>query len=360
MARGNYDEAITNFKKSIDIARAIGYADILQYDYEQTANILQQTGKYKEALEYYNLFQSLKDSVYSSTQMQQIEEMKARFESNKKEQKLALANKENALKDLELRRKNILIAIGFSLVALVAALSYLLYNRYRWKNEAALAASKIQQAELTTRAVIDTEERERKRIAADLHDSIGQMLSAAKINLSALSSKIHFTGEEQLKFYNRTQEIIDECCREVRTLSHQMMPNMLIQYGLVEAVRELAQKIDSPRMNVNFHAHGAETGLDASTEIILYRIIQECVNNTLKHSEASLLDIQIISDEKEVGITIEENGRGFDVNAVNRAGGLGLQNIINRVEYIKGQVNFDSTPGKGTHIYIEIPVPQKA
>lgn len=356
MARGQYDEAITHFKKSIDIARAIGYAEILQYNYEQTANILQQTGKYKEALEYYNLFQSLKDSVYSSTQLQQIEEMKARFESNKKEQKLALANKENALKDLELRRKNILIAIGFSLVALVAALSYLLYNRYRWKNEAALAAAKIQQAELTTRAVIDTEERERKRIAADLHDSIGQMLSAAKINLSALSNKIQFAGEDQLKFYNRTQEIIDECCREVRTMSHQMMPNMLIQCGLIEAVRELAQKMDSPGMKVNFHAHGSGTGLDASTEIILYRIIQECVNNVMKHSEASLLEIQIICDDNEVGITIEDNGKGFLVSGATQKGGLGIQNIMNRVEYIKGKVNFDSTPGNGTHIYIEVPV----
>jgi two-component system NarL family sensor kinase len=298
----------------------------------------------------------MKDSLYTNAQLNQIEELKAKFENDKKEQKLALANKENALKDLELRRKNFLIALGFGLVVLVILLGILLYNRYKIKKEAELFATRANQKEQTAKSVIDAEERERKRIAGDLHDGIGQMLSAAKMNLSALHEEIHFDREEQSTFFNRTQDIIDECCREVRTLSHQMMPNVLLKNGLSSAVREFVNKIDSPRLKVNLHTHGLNERLEETIEIVLYRIIQECVNNVIKHSAANSLDIQIIKDETEISVTIEDNGKGFNMANQENFEGIGLKNIKTRVEYLNGSVNFDSSEGRGTHIHVEIPL----
>jgi two-component system NarL family sensor kinase len=355
-SKGEYNNAIINFKKSIDIAKEIHFPDILQYNYEQVANIYQQTDNYKDALEYYSLYQSVKDSLYTNAQMSQIEELKSKFESDKKEQKLALANKENALKDLELRRKNFFIALGFGLVVLISLFGYLIYNRYKIKKEAELFATRAHHKEQTAKSVIDAEERERKRIAGDLHDGIGQMLSAAKMNLSALNEELHFEKQEQSVFFNRTQDIIDECCREVRTLSHQMMPNVLLENGLASAVREFVSKIDSPRLKVNFQTHGLEQRLDETTETVLYRVIQECVNNVIKHSEASTLDIQIIKDEKEISVTIEDNGKGFNMANKENIEGIGMKNIKTRVEYLNGFVNFDSSEGRGTHVYVEIPL----
>ncbi len=355
-SKGEYNNAILNFKKSIDISKEIHFPDILQYNYEQVANIYQQTGDYKNALEYYSLFQSMKDSLYTNAQLNQIEELKAKFENDKKEQKLALANKENALKDLEIRRKNFYIMLGLGLIIFISLFGYLIYNRYKIKKEAELFATRANQKEQTAKSVIDAEERERKRIAGDLHDGIGQMLSAAKMNLSALNEELHFDKQEQYTFFNRTQDIIDECCREVRTMSHQMMPNVLLKNGLASAVREFVNKIDSPRLKVSLQTHGLNERLDETIETVLYRIIQECVNNVIKHSEASTLDIQIIKDEKEVSVTIEDNGKGYNMANEERFEGIGLRNIKTRVEYLNGDVNFDSSIGRGTHVYVEIPL----
>jgi two-component system NarL family sensor kinase len=354
--RGDYALSLYYFKMSIDLAKSAGLLDVLQYNYEQAANIYQQTGSYKEALEYYSLFQSLKDSIYNNSRSQQIEEMKAKYENDKREQKLALAKNENALKDLELRRKNILLSIGVGLIIITVLVSLLLYNRYKWKKEAEISASQMQHQELTAKAVIDTEERERRRIASDLHDGIGQMLSAAKMNMSALNNEIHFTKNEQKHFFDRTQDIIDECCREVRTMSHQMMPNVLLKNGLASAVREFVNKVDSSRLKVNLQTHGLSERLDDTVETVLYRVIQECVNNVIKHSNADHLDIQIISDHKEISVTVEDNGKGFDLKNIENGDGIGLRNIRTRVEYLKGGVHIDSRPGRGTLVHVEIPL----
>lgn len=354
--KGDYSKAITSFKQSIDIARQIHFQDILQYNYEQVANIYQQTGNYKDALEYYTFYQEIKDSLYNNERLSQMEELKAKFETDKKEQKLALANKENALKDLQLRRKNFYIILGFGLVVVITLLGFLLYNRYKLKKEAEIFATKAMQKEQTAKSVIDAEERERKRIAGDLHDGIGQMLSAAKMNMSALSEELQFQRQDQSVFFNRTQDIIDECCKEVRTISHQMMPNVLLKSGLASAVREFVNKINTPRLKVNLHIHGLTERLDETIEIVLYRVIQECVNNVIKHSEASILDIQLLGDANEISATIEDNGKGFDASLRDQFEGIGLKNIKTRVDYLNGTVNIDSAVGRGTHINVEIPL----
>ena len=212
------------------------------------------------------------------------------------------------------------------------------------------------QQEMATKAVIEAEENERKRIAGDLHDGVGQMMSAARMNLSALSHSIGFTNDEQRKNYDRVVSLIDESCNEVRIVSHNMMPNALIKSGLVPAVKEFIDRIDKNIIQINLYSEGFNKKTDSNIETVLYRVIQESVNNVIKHAKATELDISMIKEINSISITIEDNGKGFEINRRKNFDGIGLKNIQSRVEYLKGSVEWDSAPEKGTLVAIYIPV----
>jgi signal transduction histidine kinase len=209
-----------------------------------------------------------------------------------------------------------------------------------------------------TAAVMEAEENERQRIAKDLHDGVGQMMSAAKMNLSAFGNELSFKGEDQKLSFERIISLVDESCKEVRTVSHQMMPNLLLKSGLGRAVADFIDKIDRRVLKVHLHTEGLNDRLDSQIEIVVYRVLQECVNNVIKHSGASQLDISIIKDSDGISATIEDNGKGFDAINLNKDEGMGLRNMRARVEYVKGSIEFDSTPGNGTVVAIHIPIDQ--
>jgi two-component system, NarL family, sensor kinase len=134
-----------------------------------------------------------------------------------------------------------------------------------------------------------------------------------------------------------------------------MMPNALLKTGLTAAIREFIDKIDYSVLKVELSSEGLNDRLDSNTETVLYRVIQECVNNVIKHSGANHLDISLIKDNEGISATIEDNGKGFDSKDNSKFEGIGLKNIRTRVEYLKGSVEFDSKPGKGTLVAIHIP-----
>jgi signal transduction histidine kinase len=211
---------------------------------------------------------------------------------------------------------------------------------------------------MATKAILEAEEKERQRIAKDLHDSVGQMMSAAKLNLSAIENEIPFKDDMQKEAMLRIIKLVDDSCKEVRAVSHNMMPNALLKAGLASAVREFINQIDQKIIKVNLHSEGLNDRLDINTETVLYRVIQECVNNVIKHAHATQLDISLIRDEEGISTTIEDNGKGFDCTDPTKKNGLGLKNIKARVDYLKGTVDFDSAPGKGTLVAIHVPLTQ--
>jgi signal transduction histidine kinase len=214
----------------------------------------------------------------------------------------------------------------------------------------------IKQQDISTRAILQAEENERKRIAADLHDGVGQLMSAAKMNLSAFEHDLPFKSDEQKSAYEKAIALVDESCREVRSISHQMMPNALLKSGLSSAIKEFIDKIDSSIIKINLHTEGLNERLDSNIETVCYRVIQECVNNVIKHSGANTLEISLIKDEDGISATIEDNGKGFNSKEVEKVEGIGLKNIRSRIQYLKGTVDFDSEPGKGTLVAIHVPV----
>lgn len=134
------------------------------------------------------------------------------------------------------------------------------------------------------------------------------------------------------------------------------MPNALLKSGLASAVKEFLDKIDNRIIKISLHAEGLQQRLDSNTETVLYRVIQECVNNVIKHSGANKLDISLIKDADGISVTVEDNGRGFDTADKKKFEGIGLKNISSRVTFLKGTVDFDSSPGKGTLVAIHVPV----
>ena len=204
--------------------------------------------------------------------------------------------------------------------------------------------------------MIVAEENERKRIAADLHDGVGQMMSAAKMNLSAFENDIPFTNDGQKQSFEKIISLVDESCKEIRAVSHQMMPNALLKSGLASAIKEFIDKIDTRVLKVNLHSEGLNERLDGNVETVLYRVIQECVNNVIKHSGANSLDISLIKDADGIAATIEDNGKGFNAKDKEKFEGIGLKNILSRIGFLKGTVDFDSSPGKGTLVAIHVPL----
>jgi two-component system NarL family sensor kinase len=343
------DKALEQYNLSNSIALPMKFADLLLSNYKQLSVIAEKKGDYASSLNYYRKQTRLKDSIYSGEKMKQIEQLNAQYQSEKKEQQLKLQK-------AEISRKNYLLWGILGISALLILYGFNFYRKKQLQNKMNLQAEVMKQQDLATRAIINAEENERKRIAADLHDGVGQMMSAAKMNLSAFENEISFKDETQKIYFDKLIGLVDESCKEIRSVSHQMMPNALLKSGLANAVREFLDKIDNRVIKINLYTEGLNERLDSNIETVLYRVIQECVNNVIKHSGAGQLDISLLKDTEGISATIEDNGRGFDVTDKQKLEGIGLNNIRSRVGFLKGTVDFDSSPGKGTLVAIHVPV----
>ncbi len=347
--QGRLDKATEQYDLSNAIAAKMKFPDLQLENYKVLSDIAEKKGDAHLALDYYKKHVTLKDSLFSGEKMKQIEELNAKYQTEKKEQQLAL-------QDAEITKKNYLLISLIAVVALLVLWGISFFRKRRIQQELSLQATIMKQQDLATRAIITAEENERKRIAADLHDGVGQMMSAAKMNLSAFESDIAFKDENQRLAYEKVLSLVDESCREIRSVSHQMMPNALLKSGLANAVKEFIDKIDNRIIKITLNAEGLQERLDSNVETIMYRVIQECVNNVIKHSGANALDISLIRDKDGIAVTIEDNGKGFDTTDKLKFEGIGLKNIVSRVAFLKGEVEFDSRRGEGTLVAIHIPL----
>ena len=347
--------AIAYAKRAISFSREINYPDMLQKGYELLAEIYEREQNFAAAYQAHQQYTTVKDSIFNIEKSKQINELQAKYETEKKEQKIDLLHKENTIQKLKLTQRDGIIGVISAVFLGCLLIVYLLYNRYRLKQQTRLQAEVMMQQDLATKAVLTAEENERKRIAGELHDGLGQMFSAVKLNLSAIGENLTFKDEHNEKMFDKTLHLVDESCKEVRAISHQMAPNVLLKAGLTSAVRDFIDKIDARKLKVNLATFGLQERLDPNIEIVLYRVIQETVNNVIKHAKASALDIQLTKDAEGINVMIEDNGTGFNVTQLEKFDGIGLKNIRTRVAYLKGTVDFSSRPDEGTLVAIYIP-----
>ncbi|MGN6352099.1 MAG: tetratricopeptide repeat-containing sensor histidine kinase [Parafilimonas sp.] len=299
--------------------------------------------------------EDFEDSYNQSILSKQSSELEKKYETEKKEARIKI-------QQAQIHQKNILnyFLIGGAAALLVILL--LTYHNYR--NRQKLQQAKIDELETekqltATEAVLKGEEQERTRLAKDLHDGLGGMLSGIKFSLSNMKENLIMTPDNAQAF-ERSIDMLDSSIKEMRRVAHNMMPEVLVKYGLDKALKEFCSEIDrSGAISVSYQSVGMNNaGIEQTTAVTIYRIVQELVNNAIKHAQAKNLLVQLHQAEKErlLAITVEDDGKGFDVASLKQSGGMGWHNIENRVEFLNGKLDIQSGVDKGTSVMIEFTI----
>jgi len=250
--------------------------------------------------------------------------------------------------------RNVLVILVISFLVIIV----LLFSRISARKKEELIKELLSQRDIRLRSIIVGEERERSRVASQLHDGIGQQLSAAKLNISALQSYLKATDATDSLMLKNAVDLLDDSVKEVRNVSHSMIPNALVKSGLLAALHEIISKNGTGnKLKFNLEVVGEITRLEQTKEAVLFRVLQEVIGNIINHAKATEVGIQLIRHEKELSILIEDNGIGFDADrAIKNNNSIGLRSIQSRMDFLKGNVYFDSRPTKGTTVSIELPM----
>ncbi|MBO9636090.1 MAG: hypothetical protein J7578_23505 [Chitinophagaceae bacterium] len=347
----NYAEAEKYLLSGIKEAKSVNYNGILNNGYKYLSDIYAVTGRYKEAYEYFQKHKQVNDSVVNMDAKKYGKELEKKYETAKKDAQLLVQHS-------EIERKSKLNYILFSGAVMLLVISLLLYRNYRQKQK--LQQQRINELETekqltAVEAVLKGEEQERTRLARDLHDGLGGMLSGIKYSFQTMKGNLVLTPEN-VQVFERSMDMLNSSIKEMRRVAHNMMPEALVKFGLGVALKDFCQGINlSGALQVNYQSIGIDkVNIDQTTAITIYRIVQELINNTMKHASAKTAIVQLSVIDNGIGITVEDDGKGFDPAILERSGGMGWSNIHNRIEYLKGKVDVRSEPGKGASIHIEL------
>ena len=311
---------------------------------------LYQNGHYDQALVWFKKFMALDDSLFKAENVKNLADVETKYQAEKKEKELIEQKAEN------FRQRTWLIALAGS-VLLLLVLGYLFYNRYRLRQKAILDAAIIKEQQLGLNAVIEAQEAERKRIAKDLHDGIAQELVALKLGFTLLQNKIETLAPTEASTLTTLAEQLNEACTEIRSISHVMLPPTLEKYGLVPSLEMLLRNsIEQVGVQAEFEHFNLPERLEEKTELGLYRIAQELLNNILKHAHASKVILQLYKAGNSLVMRIEDNGQSFDFDDAKRKGSMGLLNILSRVSTLGGTFTSEQGTPLGTISTIRIPV----
>jgi signal transduction histidine kinase len=198
-------------------------------------------------------------------------------------------------------------------------------------------------------------ENERGRIAADLHDELGSLISSIKLNLECLGT----VSTDDALILEKTGRYIDTTMQKIREISNNLMPQVLQQKGLLMAIREFSEMVgNTGLLAIRLDFASEIPAIEPEKEIHIYRTMQEIINNTVRHSGASQMDISCKVNKEQLVIDTIDNGNGFDKEQIaqGKHAGNGMRNIVRRVELLKGSLYLETAPGKGVHYTIEIPL----
>ena len=246
-----------------------------------------------------------------------------------------------------------------SALALIVILS-LFYRNYQQKQKLQLQRIidlETQQQLNATEAVLKGEEQERTRLAKDLHDGLGGMLSGIKYSFNNMKGNLIMSPDNALVF-ERSMDMLDSSIKEMRRVAHNMMPEALVKFGLDTALKDFCNDISkSGALEVSYQSIGLEqTILDQTVAITIYRVVQELIHNTMKHAAARHAIVQVTKGDGHLTVTVEDDGKGFDTTVLKKSDGIGWSNIENRVGFLKGTLDIKSEKDKGTSVYIELTI----
>jgi two-component system, NarL family, sensor kinase len=342
------DSALILLRRGLGIAMEINHREFKRDAYEQLALVFSRKKIYDSAFVYQQLFSRLKDSIINEISSEEIYQRDADLQMERQQQLQRIALEKQKL------WRNIIIGVGVLLLIIVV----FLYNRYQLRQKNKYQQELNRQQNELFNAIAAAQDQERKRIAQDIHDSLGSILSAAKLKLSSLNESETSVSPEHSEKYQTAMDLLDEASSELRSISHNIMPATLSKLGLIAALKNLTGTISSPAgLAINFISHGFKERIPEQMEISIYRIVLELINNIVKHAKAEEVTIQLIRYPDNINVTVEDNGKGFDYSkALQEKKGIGLGNILSRVDFLKGSINVDAVAGRGTTVIIEVPL----
>lgn len=350
---GKYREAAKALKRSLNLAQTISTIEEQLSSLLGLAKLKAMTNQPDSAIYLMKLYIATKDSVYDARIKQQILDVQSQYETDKLEQDLELVKKEKEFTEIKLQNRKIQLLLLISVFISLAGAGIFLFYRHQQKQKSAAAAERIREQEVRMNAVFEAQEEERRRIARELHDGVGQTISAIRMNYQSFATKV--PGNEMTPGFKKVEEMLDNAGKEVRSISHQMIPRELEQFGLVSAIEGMLHlNLAQGAIQHQFEHSGFSERINPQTELVLFRILQELISNVIKHSKATVLNVQLVKLKSHVALTVSDNGVGFDVEKKEK-NGIGLLNIASRVDGLKGHLHYESAHGGGTTVTIRIP-----
>lgn len=347
---GKFKEGIKAGEEALAIVTRHNLLLKFENTYVGLAKNYRALGDHQQASRYFELWAIAKDSIYKNSNADAIAEMKTRYETEKKEQQITLQRAELSEHKLQLQKTYLIMV---ALVVMAVLIIIVIRGRFKRRQLMADQEKELAVREAFIDATIRSQENERKRFARDLHDGMGQLISSLRLMVNQLDRSASL--EQKVEIAERSEVILNEMHSEIRSIAFNLMPQTLIQHGLVPALREMALRLNQTgKILVIVNDFDVPERLNEVHEISLYRIIQEWVNNVIKYAEAEKITIQLVGHDEELSITIEDNGNGFDSTALENSTGNGWKNIKSRTNLIKGELTLDSRPGhKGTTFMLE-------
>ncbi len=341
----NYDMAEKYLLKALHTAdtNSIGDRAIIAH---KLSRLYDSMGNYKKAYNFLRTTYALSDKINDKEIKVRFNESEARYRSAEKDKDIALNRMELSRQAKDAAVKNLVIVFISSGCIILFILCMGIYLHYRRKQKINRAKKEVEQI----KAIMRGEESERVRLARELHDGIGGMLTAIKLSVSSIKKE-----HPEVTWMHKVDALLhmlQDTSSEVRTTAHNLMPDTLIRYGLQEATAHYLSKLnESHDIRIDFHVPYNFSALDMSIELVIYRTVQELVQNALKHAEASHIEIQLIEYDNILSLTVEDNGKGF-AKASDLPSGFGLENLKYRVNALHGEIEIDSGQGVGTTIRV--------
>lgn len=334
LKKGDVYQAEKYINDALSLAKQSNEKSRLNDIFAVAADIKNTIGKKDEAIALLQQSQNRQDSVANINIATNVNELEIRYQTEQK-------NRQIAEQSLSIARRNqylLLLSLFFS-TSLVA------FWYYRIRQKQQLEKIKQQQTLALLEANMSGEQQERSRVAQELHDAIGGLLAAAKLHFAA--------AKNQNQSYEKGIIILDEAAIETRRISHNLMPEVLLQKGIVTAIADYTKNFGQKNdLDIDVQMYDVPL-LSDKMSLAIYRIVQETLHNTLKHAAAKNILIQLNGSPKNISLTIEDDGIGFDKNQIIK--GLGLKNIEKRIAAMNGTIDIRSQKDKGTSFFIQLP-----
>lgn len=358
-SRKNYKAAIDYYLYGLRIAEKYKTPRILCSYYSGLSETYELAGDYKNANKYNLLNIKMHDEMVSKENFVAAADLQNKYERTQKDNEILRLSAINRKKTLV---NTLLVASSILLVVLIFFGFQYFKSRHKIAaQQTALHHQKIIELEkekqlLAVDAMLKGQEEERSRIAKDLHDGLGGLLSGTKLSLLNVKDNALLSKENELQF-NRSLSMLDNTISDLRKVAHNLMPEALLKFGLQEALTDYCNTLQaSTGVEVIFQHYGDKRKIDSTASVYIYRIIQELVNNALKHASATQILVQLTTRQNKTEITVEDNGCGFNSSIITDKHGAGLLNVRYRVQYFNGKMDIDSSPGNGTSIQIALMV----